>query len=82
MKISDKDLKKCLDNLKGTQFLDAFCILDWIVKTDKDLQQSQKALNEVKDIIINHGETFDNKIHQDMQNNILEIIDKALGGNK
>lgn len=47
IKLSDKELQKCLDELKGTNFLNAFCILDWIVKTREENNQLKKANKEL-----------------------------------
>lgn len=48
VKLSDKELHKAIDNLKGTQFLDAFCILDWIIKTRDENEQLQQKVNQLE----------------------------------
>lgn len=55
VKLSDKELKESIDNLKGTDFLDAFCVLQWIDTTRKEneaLKQTHdydlKMIDEVK----------------------------------
>lgn len=56
IKLNDKELHKAIDNLKGTQFLDAFCIIDWIVKTrdeNKELQAKVNQLEEKEELHLN-----------------------------
>ena len=37
-----------------------------------------QALFDIKDKLLCYGETFDNKIHQEMQKELLDIVNKAL----
>lgn len=47
IKLNDKELHKAIDNLKGTQFLGAFGILDWIIKTRNNNLHQQKIINRL-----------------------------------
>lgn len=42
LKLNDEELHKCIDELKGTKFLSAFCILDWIIKTRNENEELKK----------------------------------------
>ena len=44
IKLNDKELLKCIDELKGTQFLNAYCILDWIIKTRNENEELKEKL--------------------------------------
>lgn len=43
----------------------------------KQLQQKENIIKEVREILLNYGETFDLKVHQDMQKKLLEILEKG-----
>lgn len=47
-KLNDKALQEAIDNLKGTQFLDAFCILDWIIKTRDENKLLKQKVNQLE----------------------------------
>ena len=36
----------------------------------------QYILKQIREILLNYGETFNLKVHQDMQKELLEILDK------
>lgn len=40
------------------------------------LQQKENIIKEVREKLLCYGETFDSKIHQKMQEELLEILDK------
>ena len=40
------------------------------------LQQKENIIKEVREKLLCYGETFDSKIHQEMQKEFLEILDK------
>lgn len=46
LKLNDKELHKCIDELKGTQFLSAFCILDWIIKMRNENEELKERINK------------------------------------
>lgn len=46
MKLSKKDLQECLNNLEGEKFLDAFCIIDWVNKTEKENKDLQQRIDK------------------------------------
>lgn len=48
VKLDDKELKESINNLKGTEFLDAFCVLQWINTTRKENQQLANQNEELK----------------------------------
>lgn len=48
VKLGDKELKESINNLKGTEFLDAFCVLQWINTTRKENQQLANQNEELK----------------------------------
>lgn len=41
------------------------------------LQQKENIIKEVREKLLCYGETFDNKIHQEMQKELLEKLDKV-----
>lgn len=45
MKLSKKDLQECLNNLEGEKFLDAFCVIDWVNKTEKENKDLQQRID-------------------------------------
>lgn len=38
--------------------------------------EKDNIIKEVREILLNYGETFDLKVHQEMQKKLLEILDK------
>lgn len=48
IKLSDEELKKCIDELEGTKFLNAFCILDWIIKMKEENKSLRKRIKTIK----------------------------------
>ena len=42
----------------------------------EDLVEIYSIIEEVREKLLCYGETFDSKIHQEMQKELLEIIDK------
>lgn len=53
MKLSKKDLQECLNNLEGEKFLDAFCVIDWVNKTEKENQDLQQRIDKAIELIDN-----------------------------
>lgn len=51
LKLNDKELHKCINELKGTQFLSAFCILDWIIKMRNENEELKERINKIIDYI-------------------------------
>ena len=51
LKLNDKELHKCIDELKGTQFLSAFYILDWIIKMRNENKELQERINKAIEYI-------------------------------
>ncbi len=43
----------------------------------KQLQQKENIIKEVREKLLCYGETFDLKVHQEMQKELLEILDKG-----
>lgn len=82
-KLSDKELHKAIDNLKGTQFLDTFCILDWIIKTRDENKELQAKVNQLEqdkisilldsNSLINANVKLQVKVNQ-LETNIKEAI--------
>ena len=56
LKLNDKELHKCIDELKGTQFLSAFYILDWIIKMRNENKELQERINKAIEFI--HGTEY------------------------
>ena len=48
-----------------------------IEKLQNQLQQKENIIKEIREKLLCYGETFDNKIHQQMQKELLEILDKG-----
>lgn len=42
------------------------------------LQQKEDIIKEVIEVLLNYGETFDLKVHQEMQKKLLEVLDKEV----
>ena len=43
----------------------------------EEVERLHSIIKEVREILLNYGETFDLKVHQDMQKQLLEILDKV-----
>jgi hypothetical protein len=52
-------------------------IRDNETKLIKELQQKENIIKEVREKLLCYGETFDLKVHQEMQKELLEILDKG-----
>lgn len=88
IKLDDKTLKESIDNLKGTQFLDAFAVLEHIIACKYETINLKQVLNEIKEYINsdkllkrliepkinNKGETHFDLIRKD----ISKIIERVL----
>lgn len=61
LKLNDKELHKCIDELKGTQFLSAFYILDWIIKMRNENEELQERINKAIEYISNEFLCYDNE---------------------
>ena len=57
--------------------LDSTLIFIYIQKLENQLQQKENIIKEVREKLLCYGETFDLKIHQQMQKELLEILDKG-----
>lgn len=75
IKLSDKELQKCLDELQGTNFLNAFCVLDWILKTREEIKELHNKIDEISEFIKENkikryrpieGEEYDEEILLDL----------------
>ena len=42
----------------------------------QEIERLHSIIKEVREILLNYGETFDLKVHQEMQKKLLEILDK------
>ena len=47
------------------------------IEKDKEIEKLHSIIKEVREILLNYGETFDLKVHQEMQKELLEILDKV-----
>lgn len=56
IKLSNEELKKCIDELEGTNFLNAFCVLDWILKTRKENKELHNKIDKAIEYMNNNGE--------------------------
>lgn len=78
IKLSDKELHQAIDNLKGTQFLDAFCIIDWVIKTrneNKELQQKVNQLEKNRDEAIELNKKINNLVaFGDSENKLPDLV--------
>lgn len=89
VKLGDKELKESIDNLKGTQFLDAFCILNWVDKTRKENQELVNQLKQRNEVINEAIEYVKNRVLEDdfmlktdtkmVQGELLEILQEYKG---
>ena len=46
-----------------------------IFELEQKLQQKENIIKEVREKLLRYGETFDLKVHQQMQKELLEILD-------
>lgn len=82
-KFYDEIKEELIENISDTLTLNlAISLLEDSKKYKVDSEYYKQALNEIKNIFLCYGETFDSAIHQEMQSKILEIIDEALGDEK
>ena len=47
------------------------------INKDKEIERLNNIIKEVREKLLCYGETFDSKIHQEMQKELLEILDKG-----
>lgn len=45
-------------------------------KKDKEIDRLENIIKEVREKLLRYGETFDLKVHQQMQKELLQILDK------
>lgn len=50
-------------------------ILNELDLLEKQAEDYQKRFNKAVEVLLCYGETFDNKIHQEMQNKLLNILE-------
>lgn len=50
--------------------------LDYMVDLEQKYYDLQNIIKEVREKLLCYGETFDLKVHQEMQKELLEILDK------
>ena len=55
--------------------LDSALIFTYIQNLEQKLQQKENIIKEVREKLLRYGETFDLKVHQQMQKELLEILD-------
>lgn len=55
--------------------LDSALIFTYIQNLEQKLQQKENIIKEVREKLLCYGETFDLKVHQQMQKELLEILD-------
>lgn len=46
IKISESQLRECIEELRGSKFLSAYCIVDWLEKTMKEKKEMEESLKE------------------------------------
>ena len=49
------------------------------IEKDKEIERLKTKLEKIQDIILCYGETFDSKVHQEMQEKILDILEIKIG---
>ena len=49
----------------------------YTISLQNQLQQKENIIKEVREKLLCYGETFDLKVHQEMQKELLEILDKG-----
>lgn len=60
----------CIDNNSPRR------ILNIVKDLQNQLQQKENIIKEVREKLLCYGETFDLKVHQQMQKELLEILDR------
>ena len=63
-----QDSMLCVNGYIGIDTLNDY------VNLIEQLQQKENIIKKVREILLIYGETFDNKIHQEMQNKCLKIL--------
>ena len=48
----------------------------YIQELERKLHQKENIIKEIREKLLCYGETFDLKVHQQMQKELLEILDK------
>lgn len=92
VKLDDKTLKESIDNLQGTQFLDAFCVLTHIKVCKEENTNLKQALNDIRETIVfcindmkNEYACTDKRTNRELHTMVkilsesLQIINEALG---
>ena len=64
--------KMCSDIYEGEDWQP---MKDYIKLLQTQLQQKENIIKEVREKLLCYGETFDLKVHQEMQKELLEILD-------
>lgn len=72
--ISSNGIKQAIDDLVNENEL----LQDKVYKLEEQLQQKENIIKEVREKLLCYGETFDLKLHQQMQKELLEILDKEV----
>lgn len=72
--------EECMRRFKETQKYQKYDkeeLIDELYEKDNLLQQKENIIKEVREKLLCYGETFDLKVHQEMQKELLEILDKV-----
>ena len=82
LKLNDKELHKCIDELKGTQFLSAFCILDWIIKMRNENEELKERINKTIEYIESEYTITDDDVYLALYSSdgTLDKLEKILRG--
>lgn len=65
-------------NINDTYTLNlAISILEDREDFREEIERLHSIIKEVRETLLNYGETFDLKIHQQMQKRLLEILERA-----
>ena len=82
LKLNDKELHKCIDELKGTQFLSAFYILDWIIKMRNENEELQERINKAIEYIRSEYTITDDDVYLALysSNGTLDKLEEILKG--
>ena len=82
LKLNDKELHKCIDELKGTQFLSAFYILDWIIKMRNENEELQERINKAIEYIRSEYTITDDDVYLTLysSNGTLDKLEGILKG--
>lgn len=51
-------------------------MINCLERKDKEIERLNNTIKEVREKLLCYGETFDLKVHQQMQKELLEILDK------